>query len=251
MVKLNAMYRREFLTGLGALSATFASGTGWDAGSVVHILPTVNHERILVKLSLRSAERKPPHFHVGGQTFKGLQTDTAGFSWCFDAPGLAPDHLYVVGVTNSSGHSLCAQWKLKTFPHPSATPKQFRVLIYTCAGGHDGLLDQRTGKPRTLSLERRRRLLQRGLSFRPDAVVANGDHVYWDLLAPISRRLAASVAAEREFGKFDRSAPVFGTPNESILQHAAGPQIAALYGTMMREVPVFFVSDDHDYFDND
>lgn len=31
-----------------------------------------------------------------------------------------------------------------------------------------------------LPLAVRNRLLRRGLSFRPDAVVANGDHVYWD-----------------------------------------------------------------------
>ena len=30
----------------------------------------------------------------------------------------------------------------------------------------------------------RNRLLRRGLAFQPDAVVANGDHVYWDLLSP-------------------------------------------------------------------
>jgi len=33
----------------------------------------------------------------------------------------------------------------------------------------------------------RNRLLRRGLSFQPDAMIANGDHVYWDLLAPWDR----------------------------------------------------------------
>jgi hypothetical protein len=185
--EIEPMHRREFLTGLGAVSGAFTPGPGtaWDAGSVVHILPTVNHKRILLKTSLRSPQKNPPRLHVGDHTVKGIQTDTAGLSWCFDAGGLEPDHLYAVRLTNASGRGLCAAWKLKTFPHPSATPKQLRLQVYTCAGGHDELLDERTGKPRTLSLERRRRLLRRALSFRPDAVVANGDHVYWDLLAPI------------------------------------------------------------------
>src|SRR5258705_2481459 len=32
-------------------------------------------------------------------------------------------------------------------------------------------------------------LFRSGLSFQPDAMVANGDHVYWDLLAPVGSRL--------------------------------------------------------------
>jgi hypothetical protein len=240
------MRRRDFLTGFGAASTTAVLGTTWEPGSVVHILHTVND-----KISLHSALKNPPRFHVGPRRFEGIQRDTRGFSWCFDASGLEADRPYAVQLTDASGRGLCAPWNLRTFPDPSTTLKHFRLLVYTCAGGHDELLDQRTGKPRTLSLDRRRRLLRRALSFRPDAVLANGDHVYWDLLAPISRRLAASPAAERKFGKFDRTAPVFGSPNESILEHAAAPQIASLYGTMMREVPVFFVSDDHDYFEND
>ena len=32
---------------------------------------------------------------------------------------------------------------------------------------------------------------------------------------------------------------------------AAGPQIVPVYGTDFRSTPVFFLQDDHDYFDND
>ena len=35
------------------------------------------------------------------------------------------------------------------------------------------------------------------------------------------------------------------------MKKAVGPQIADLYGTMMRSTPVFFLQDDHDYFEND
>jgi hypothetical protein len=36
-----------------------------------------------------------------------------------------------------------------------------------------------------------------------------------------------------------------------VLKKAVGPQIADLYGTTMRSTPVFFLQDDHDYFEND
>ena len=35
------------------------------------------------------------------------------------------------------------------------------------------------------------------------------------------------------------------------MQRAVGPQIADLYGTMLRSLPVFFLQDDHDYFEGD
>jgi hypothetical protein len=36
-----------------------------------------------------------------------------------------------------------------------------------------------------------------------------------------------------------------------VLKRAAGPQILPVYGTEFRSIPVFFMQDDHDYFDND
>src|SRR5436309_13943966 len=95
-------------------------------------------------------------------------------------------------------------------------------------------------------------LLRRGLSFQPDAMIANGDHVYWDLLAPVgSRLLRAAPEAVKAAGTFDRSAIVLGSDNETVLKRAAGPQIAPMYGADFRSTPVFFLQDDHDYFDND
>ena len=64
-----------------------------------------------------------------------------------------------------------------------------------------------------------------------------------------ARRLAGR--ARRIAGVFDRTQPVLGTPNEQVLTKVVGPQIADLYGTMMRSTPVFFLQDDHDYFEND
>jgi hypothetical protein len=89
------------------------------------------------------------------------------------------------------------------------------------------------------------------LSFRPDAAVANGDHVYWDQLAPVGRPNYTSPAAEKLSGKFDRSAVVLGSDNETVLKRIGNAQIAPVYQTDFRSTPVFFLQDDHDHFDND
>src|SRR6202022_3140128 len=85
----------------------------------------------------------------------------------------------------------------------------------------------------------------------PDAVVANGDQVYWDLLAPVGGKIFQTPEAVQLAGSFDRSAIVLGGDNETILKRAAGPQIVPVYGTDFRSTPVFFIQDDHDYYEND
>ena len=101
----------------------------------------------------------------------------------------------------------------------------------------------------------RHALLERALSFKPDAVIANGDHIYWDQRtwlesgSPAIRKLASDFYAK--VGALDRNLPVFGTKNEIALKAAVDPQIIALYGTRLRSTPVFFFNDDHDYFEND
>jgi hypothetical protein len=79
-------------------------------------------------------------------------------------------------------------------------------------------------------------------------MVANGDHVYWDLHSP---RIPPERRDNTRLESFTRSALVFGSKNESVLKLAAGPQIVPVYGTDFRSTPVFFLHDDHDYFDND
>ena len=241
--------RRTFLEAVAAGAAAAAHASP-STGAVVHALPAANDRRILLKTSFAEPQARPPRLEIGKRRVAGVRGDTAGLFWSFDARGLEPETPYTLRLTDSAGRPLDSAWTLRTFPDPSARPKQLRVLVYTCAGGNDALLDG-AGAPRALSLDRRRRLLRRGLSFRPDAVIANGDHVYWDLLSRPAPRWGASAAAEKFAGKFDRSAPALGTPNEAVLLRAAGPQIAPLYGKLFRATPVFFVSDDHDYFDND
>ncbi|HEY7844004.1 MAG TPA: hypothetical protein VID30_10025, partial [Bradyrhizobium sp.] len=126
-------------------------------------------------------------------------------------------------------------------------------MIYTCGGGHDGLNQGLPeGKINWLPSALRRRLLARGLSFKPDALIANGDQIYWDLRAPrASKSSGASPLGKQLAGTFDRAQPVFGTANETVFRCATGAQIIPQYGALLRSTPVFFMQDDHDYFDND
>ena len=256
---MSQINRREFLQAAAAVTLSAAipeellaesvtdrapPQAAWDPGSVRHLLPTVSDTRMLIKASFDAPLPGAPRLLIDNIAVQGRMGDTRGEHWQFYATDLAPGKTYRLALQDSRGQSLCQPWELATFPAPDAQPETFRLFIYTCAGGHEvhGFL------PSVL----RNRLLRRGLSFRPDAVVANGDHVYWDLLAPVgSRLLGNSPEAVRLVGKFDRSAPALGTDNESVLKRAAGPQIVPVYGTDFRSTPVFFLQDDHDYFDND
>jgi len=199
---------------------------------------------MLIKLSFNAPLEGEPHLRVGDLTVRGRMGDTRGEHWHFYATDLAPGRRYRLSLVGSNGRAMCQPWDLATFPDSGERPNHFRLLIYTCAGGHE--------VHKFLPTVVRNRLLRRGLSFQPDAMVANGDHVYWDLLAPVgSRLLGAAPEAVQTAGTFDRSAIVLGSDNESVLKRAAGPQIVPVYGTDFRSTPVFFLQDDHDYFDND
>ncbi|MSU65832.1 MAG: hypothetical protein EXS38_06975 [Opitutus sp.] len=251
--------RRHFLTGsfgatiLASLPAELLAAAGrppaqtqWDPGRVSHLLPTVSDTSILIKASFSPALDAAPTLRIGERAFPGRRNDTAGQFWQFRAAGLEPGRTHSLALVAADGTALCQPWDLATFPGAEARPDHFRVLFFTCAGGHEKLPRQ------FLPTALRSRLLRRALSFGPHAVVANGDHVYWDLLAPRgSVSLGASPEGGRLAGKFDRSGLVFGETNETVLKLAAGPQIVPVYGTDFRSTPVFFLQDDHDYFDND
>jgi hypothetical protein len=225
------------------------AGVAWDPGRLRHVLPTVSDTRMLIKASFDGPLAGGPALRVGNREVPGRMGDTRGECWSFYATDLTPAHRYTLSLVGGDGRALCQPWDLSTFPSSDERPSRFRVLCYTCAGGH---ADMRLRGGGFLPTAVRNRLLRHGLALQPDAVVANGDHVYWDLLAPqASPVLGASPDAERLAGKFDRSAVVFGSDNETVLKRAAGPQIIPLYGTDFRSTPVFFLQDDHDYFEND
>jgi hypothetical protein len=167
-------------------------------------------------------------------------TDTEGAFWQFYATDLQPGRKYNLSLQAADRKPLCQPWDLSTFPARDARPGQFRALFFTCAGGPE--------KEGWLPTVIRNRLMRRGLSFEPQAVIANGDHVYWDLHLP---RVPPARRDNSKLESFNRSALVFGDRNETVLKLAAGPQIAPVYGTDLRSTPVFFLQDDHDYFDND
>jgi len=222
----------------------------WNAGLIVHLLPTVNDNRILMKASFDVAFDKAPRLKVNDKYFSSTKTDTKGYFWSFDATGLEPATTYRLVIQDASGKDLCDPWPLKTFPSPDSQPERLRLLIYTGLGGHDAHITWRGTGP--LPLAARTRLLKKGLSLRPDAVVSSGDQIYYDLLYGRSPKYSGmSPESIRYAGKFDRSKSVLGTENEEVLKKAVGPQIANLYGALCRSIPTFFLLDDHDYFEND
>ena len=226
------------------------ASVAWDAGRVRHMLPTVSESRMRIKVSFDAPLTATPTLRVGDQAVTGRMSDTSGEFWQFDIGDLAPGRRYELALQDGSSASLCEPWPLSTFPAPDARPDRFRMLFFTCAGGPSGSyqsIDRREG---FLPAAIRNRLLRRALEFEPDAVVANGDHMYWDL----HEWRGAKPGALSENGlksNFDFSASVLGNSNESALKAAAGPQIAPVYGADFRSTPVFFIQDDHDHWEND
>jgi hypothetical protein len=171
-------------------------------------------------------------------------SDTRGEFWQFHVTGLRPNRPYRLALSTSRGRGLCQPWEISTFPAPDDRPNRFRVLFISCVGGHEAM--------KFLSPSVRNRLLRRALSFQPQAAVINGDHVYWDLLSPnTAKNYGQSQQALNIAGRFDRAGIVLGGDNETILKKVVSPQLVSVYGTDFRSTPVFFLMDDHDYFDND
>ena len=258
--------RRRFLaggvalgSGLGAsqllagcsdpVPARSAFEDGWRPGRVAHLLPTADHSRIFLKASFREPVGAPV-LRVGGIPFPGQATEASGRFYRFAATGLEPATEYSLRLHAGSGESLCDAWPLRTFPAPDAEPESFRLLAYTCAGGPDHLYNTDFFHA-FLPIALRQRLFARALSFRPDAAVAIGDHVYWDLRGRRGWFFGDSPRAWWVAGRFDREAAIAGHANEEVLHRALGPQIAGLYDVGFRSIPTFFLQDDHDYSEND
>lgn len=266
MAKGQIVDRREFLAGCaGAMGAALVTRApldslagqpaapepqDWDAGRVRHLLPTVSDSRILLKASFVEALDAAPELRVGSRRFPGRMNDTSGRFWQFYATDLDPGTTQSLSLVAADGSFLCAPWPLATFPPASASPDRFRLLFFTCAGGPEGTyagIGERSGNLPTVV---RNRLLRRALSFSPDAAVANGDHIYWDLHT-WSGQLTGALSARARTSDFDFAASVFGTSNEAALLAAAAPQIVPVYGADFRSTPVFFLQDDHDHWEND
>jgi hypothetical protein len=238
--------------GLGGVLSFFRS-----RDDIVHILPAVSDSQFLIKVSLASA-RERLQLLVGNALVDGIQTDSHGRFWSFHVKGLSAGRTYNLQLQDDRG-TLGDSWPLKTFPDPDSDPATLRLLTYTCAGGADGLAlpsGREVFKPHDF----RHSLFDSALAMKPDAAIAIGDHIYWDLRRkdqPAMGRSSGFISQIAAwylgfvYGAFNREQPVLGTENEEVLTRIGDEQIARLYGTRFKSVPVFFVSDDHDYFEND
>jgi len=248
--------RRDFLSAgaiaAGSVAAQFdflggaaqAQATGWDAGKLFHLLPMVSHDRALLKCSFQEILSQAPELTIDGKRIVGQRTDSRGRFWEFDIAELKPSTEYRLEL-RSEGRALAEPWNLSTFPAPDSEIEHVRVVFYTCAGGHDVFGTYQ-------STATKQAFLSKALSFKPHAIVANGDQVYWDLFAPVqARQMGQSETGIKYAGRFDPTKPIFGTTNEDFILKAAAEQITPLYRTLCRSTPVYFVQDDHDYFDND
>jgi hypothetical protein len=128
------------LTKVAAQTAPTASSlvlNAWDDGELVHILPTSSHNRILIKASFKKLLEPAPILRIGDQRISGVRSDTRGSFWQFHAGDLKSRSLIRTFLVSSDGHSLCQPWTLSTMPAPDELPSKLRLLVYSCAGGHD------------------------------------------------------------------------------------------------------------------
>lgn len=257
--------RRRFLAQSVAASALGLTGAGcstdrpetdgWDRGPLRHLIPVVSHRSLHIKVSFGEPRAETPVLRVGNREVAGSRTDTAGRFWAFRMTDLAAATEHTLQLRDNAGGALCDPWPLRTFPAPNTSPRKLRLVSYTCAGGISTPIPPSLFEP-FRSPEYRSRLFDLALEMKPELVVANGDHVYYDIsrmsqlqdhfLGPLITGVLRSVSP-----RFDDNAPVFGSANEESLIGVGDDQIAQIYGVRFRSTPVFFITDDHDYFEND
>lgn len=226
------------------------------ADDIRHILPTVTDSHFSISVSL-GEPRDALQLSVGDRKVAGVRMDSKGRFWSFTADGLVPSQTYELQLSDVDG-ALGRSWPLRTFPDRDSDPETFKLLAYTCAGGGDG-----TGTPSRQFFKPhafRQKLFDAGLSEKPDAAIAIGDHIYYDLRGQEHPSVGRNSKWMKylsgwyfswRYGSFDRSEPIIGTDNEDVLIRIGDEQIADLYGTRFKSTPIYFLSDDHDYFEND
>lgn len=251
-MKLN---RRTFLGWAAAVLPMSLLPRSWASdGGIRHILPMVTDSTMGLSVSVEPPTRSLSLL-VAGRSVAGTRMDSRGRFWRFFVQGLNASTNYDLQLV-ADDKRLGQSWPLRTFPRPTDLPESFRLLAFTCAGGADGLglPNKQAFKPLTF----RHKLLEAGLAEKPDAAIAIGDHIYYDLKGgevPAMGKGVVRYLIGRYFGwrygELDRDKPIQGSRNEEVLIGVADEQIAQLYGTRFKSTPIFFVSDDHDYFEND
>ena len=251
--------RRTLLAG-GAAAVPLLGLIGCGPGSrqiIRHILPTVTDTRISISCSLAQPVQSLL-LRVANEVYRGEQRDSEGLHWSFTAEDLTANTQYQLQLLDGET-PVGDTWPLRTFPAEDAAVDQLKLAAFTCAGGGDafGFNGLQYFKPHVF----RHRLFDELLAQSPDAVIAIGDHIYWDLRGgdrpPLGRRKSALIRwvigayLRVRYGVFDRTLPLLDSPNEAVLKRIADEQIADLYGTRFKSTPILFISDDHDYFEND
>lgn len=233
------------------ITAMWSRRVNASESTVRHILPTTTDTQFSITMSLWQP-RDSVDLLVGKRRISGVQTDSEGRHWSFHASRLNPDTTYQLQLVDDEG-PFYECWPLKTLPDRNSMPSSLRLLAFTCAGGGDGFSTSTVQffKPHKF----RQRLFDSALAQKPDVALAIGEHIYWDLRRGGSPRVARSSAAaeaiKQKYGEFDRELPVLGTRNEAVLKRVGNEQIADFYGTRFRSTSIYFVADDHDYFEND
>jgi len=247
--------RRDVLRGTSALGlgGLLMGGVAWsrDNAGVRAILPSATHDTLALKVLLERPPSAAPVLTIDGKAVKAQKMDVDGYAWGFVQGGLKGGTAHEIALKDEHGVALREPWQLKTLPPLDARPDHFRVLFFTCAGGDEG------GKPYGyLPLAVRRALFDRALSYKPDLAVANGDHIYWDLDTALKYRRdpavrAATEAQYRKIAWIDQDSAFDSETNRRSLNTVIGRQIASIYEDRFASVPLVFVTDDHDYFEND
>ncbi|MBB5684907.1 hypothetical protein [Sphingobium boeckii] len=254
------MYNRRTILrggGVAGLGGVLLGGVSWSRAAAAEtkavraILPSATHDTLAVKVLLERPPSEAPILTIDGRAVAARQMDQDGYAWGFVQDGLKGGTSHELTLSDEFGGSLRTPWRLKTLPPIDSTPEHFRVLFFTCAGGDEG------GKPYGyLSVADRQALLDRALSFKPDLAVANGDHIYWDLWTALKYRRdpATRAATEEQYRKIawiNEDIAFDSDTNRKSLNTVIGRQIASIYEDRFASVPLVFVTDDHDYFEND
>lgn len=224
---------------------------GWDNGTVNHILPSASHNEFLIKTSFEKALEEAPTLLISDSIIvKGHSSESSKRFWSFHATGLKPDTEYELKLESEERNALADAWPLSTYPHPDSSAEKLTILAYTCAGGVE---DKVLGREIFIKTVYRQQLLSRGLTFDPDIVIANGDHIYWDrksLDNTFTKRLL-KLRLDNIYGHLDLEEAMTSEANLEVLTNIVDAQIAELYGCLLRSKPVYFLTDDHDLFEND
>ncbi|WEK46353.1 MAG: hypothetical protein P0Y56_15265 [Candidatus Andeanibacterium colombiense] len=248
--------RRTILSGAGAmgLGGLLLGGVSWSRASAAEtktvraILPSASSDSLGIKVLLEAPPSAAPILTIDGRKIAGRNLDGEGYAWGFVQNGLKGGTVHELALTDEYGAALREPWTLKTLPPLDSEPDHFRVLFFTCAGGDEAA--------NNLSVDARRHLFDRALSFEPDLAVANGDHIYWDIDTALKYRgdpasRAKTAELYHKIAWIDEDSAFDSDTNRRSLNTVIGRQIASIYEDRFASVPLVFITDDHDYFEND